>query len=60
MLRWIKSLFSDEITLEALERANDFHQAFYGRKFFTADPWSDNVRKHGVKTRLFRDTRHDN
>ena len=53
-------MFTDELTVGDLERINDFDQVFYGRKFFTADPWSDTVRKNGVPSRLFRDTRHDN
>lgn len=61
MLQWLKDVFGGPTEQELLEGLASF-EAIHGRAFFPGKdcPFSRYVRKHGVETREFVSTRHDN
>lgn len=62
MLQWLKSLFHEEITAEDFRAWSDLHRGRSDRPLFgTGDClYGKYVKAHGVLSRQFQGTRHDN
>jgi len=61
MLNWLKNLFREPTPQELLDGLMAFEEV-HGYSFFPGKtcPFSKYVREHGVETRQFAGTRHDN
>jgi hypothetical protein len=61
MLDWLKNLFREPTPEELLEGLRSF-EYIHGYPLFPGKtcPFSKYVRKNGMETRQFTDTRHDN
>lgn len=63
MLKWIKSLFKEELTTEELAMAMAWKEARHGRPFFREPgtcPFGQHALKNGVLSVLPKDVRYDN
>ena len=64
MLDWLRNVISPEITRDKVESGAAYLSAVTGVPYFTAErsgpDLTEEVKRHGTVTRIFKNTRHDN
>lgn len=64
MLKWFKKLTSEQVSPASFEKSAAYLSAIMGTPYFTPQnpgpDMSENIKRHGTETRVFKGTRHDN